>query len=393
MVIKDLPKPVLALLNFIIKLIAPCQLLILYPAYWFFALYFLFFGKKNRERAVAVGVTETASMIHFLGEVFPSSYSCVLDANPYCKDTYSFGPYSLVKRTFMGPLLLAYLAHLCDTFVYISFTGYLAKREYDLKFLKARRKKIVVLFCGSDIRSLKKTKEFFDARNEDSWVNYNSNLNNESYDKMIEHTAEITDRYADLVFNWSYDQIGYLKTKTQPWPYMFDVEKYPYEFKAPDDVGDVLVLHCPNNTVIKGTPLVRAAVKKLQSEGYNFKYRELIGVPNRQVIQELGQSHIVLQEFYCITPGTLGIESLSRGNAVLMAADRSINPELPEGSDKAWFATPYFKIYDHLKYLLDNLEIIEQYARNGRQFIEQNYAFPVVREYYQRLFKERKIPF
>jgi hypothetical protein len=232
MVFKDIPKPALILLNLAISIIVPFQLLLLYASYYAFSFYFGCVDRTSRKRKVAIGVTEGARLIHSLGLVFPSRYTCVLDGNKFYKDDYDFGPYRLLLRPFVGPILLAYLSHLSETFVYISFTGYLAKREADLKFLKKRNKKIVMLFYGSDIRSLPKTKEFFDSIGEDSFVNYLPNLNNRLYDQMIRNTATTADKYADLIFNWNIDQIGYLTTKAIPWPYILDLEKYNKATKA-----------------------------------------------------------------------------------------------------------------------------------------------------------------
>lgn len=393
MVIKDLPPKILSFINFLLDVLVPFQLALLYLSEGFFYCYFLIKGRHKQQRKVAIGVTETARMIHFLGQVFPSRYTVTLDRNRYYRDPCDFGPYSIFLRPFIGPVLLAYLSFVCDTFLYISFTGYLARRGSDFKFLRKRGKKIVVLFCGSDIRSLRKTKEFFDARGEDSWVNYSINLHNDKYDDMVKRTAAETDQYANLIFNWNYDQIGYLEKPSIPWPYMLDIKSYRYEFSSYSKESGPTVIHCPSHTILKGTPLVRAALKKLQTEGYRFNYKELIGVPNSVVLEELGKSHIVLQEFYCITPGTLGVEALARGNAVLMAASHDINPDLPADSKQAWLATSYFQIYDHLKLLLEKAELVEAYAKQGREFIERHYALDNAADYYRDAFEKNNIPF
>jgi glycosyltransferase involved in cell wall biosynthesis len=355
-------------------------------------LYFWCFKNVHKKRKVAIGVTEGARLIYSLGSIFPSRYTCVLDGNKFYKDESDFGPYSLFLRPFIGPILLAYLSHLCETFVYISFTGYLADRESDLKFLKRRNKKIIMLFYGSDIRSLPKTKEFFDSIGEDSFVNYLPNLNNPTYDQMIKNTARLADKYADLIFNWNIDQIGYLTTPATPWPYILDLDKYRYNFVAPNTPQEIQILHCPSHNIVKGTPLVRAAIKKLRSEGYSFKFTELSGVPNYVVLEQLLHSHIILQEFYCLTPGILGIEALASGNAVLMSASHRLNPELPEDSDDAWIPTMSWEIYDKLKMLLDNPSLIEQYAKQGRQYLERNYNFEKAQEIYLSACEEKGIP-
>ncbi len=393
MVFKDISRPALVMLNIAIKIIVPFQIVLLHFFYWVLKLYFAAVGKNQSKRQVAIGVTEVARLIYSLGLVFPSRYTCVLDGSAFYEDQYDFGPYSIWLRPIVGPWRLALLSHLCETFIYISFTGYLADRECDLRFLRARGKKIVLLFYGSDIRSLKKTKEFFDQREEDSFVNYLPNLFNDQYDKMIKRTALIADTYANLIFNWAVDQIGYLESKTLPWPYICEIGKYEYSYQPPQDKNTVTVLHCPSHQVAKGTPLVRAVIKKLRAEGYRFNYLELNNVTNSVVLQNLKNSHIVLQEFYSLTPGMLGIEALATGNAVLMSANHEVNYELPQDSAKAWLATSSWQIYDHLKRLLDNPSLIQEYATQGRQFVEKHYDLEKVRAYYHNALSERGIPF
>jgi glycosyltransferase involved in cell wall biosynthesis len=139
--------------------------------------------------------------------------------------------------------------------------------------------------------------------------------------------------------------------------------------------------------------LVRAAIRKLRSDGYAFTFTELSGVPNSVVLDHLSRSHIVLQEFYCLTPGILGMEALASGNAVLMSANHRLNSELPEDSDQAWIPTLSWEIYDKLKELLDNPSRIEDYAAKGRDYVERHYNFETVRQTYLTAFEARGIPY
>ena len=123
---------------------------------------------------------------------------------------------------------------------------------------------------------------------------------------------------------------------------------------VPKNNEDITVIHAPTNQIIKATPLVNAAIKRLKIDGYKFKYEELRNLKNIEILNKLEKSHIVLVQFYCLMPGILGIEALSKGNAVLMSASTKLNPELPNNVKDAWLITHYYEIYNNLKYLLDN---------------------------------------
>lgn len=51
----------------------------------------------------------------------------------------------------------------------------------------------------------------------------------------------------------------------------------------------------------------------------------------------------------------------------------------------------YLEVYDNLEYLLDNPDKIKYYAENGYNFAYKNYTYEAVREYLDKLFKEKKI--
>lgn len=389
---KDLPAFVFVVLPLLRILIAPFQLAVLLAAEAWWSAYFLYADRSRRYRAVTIGVTETARLIESLGQVFPSRYLVVLDGNRFYKGTYDFGPFNLVLRFFAGPVLLAYLSRVSDTFFYISSTGFLFDRRLDFRYLKRKGKKIAILFCGSDIRSLKLSKEFFDSRKEESYADFLPNTHSSAYDAFVRRTADDADAYADLIFNWKHDQIGYVTKPTIPWPYIVDTSHLGYEF-PPIGAQGPRILHAPSHGPIKGTPKVRDAVGRLRREGYAFDYVELSGVPNSEVLKELGRSHIVLQEFYFQTPGVLGIEALAKGNAVLTSACRELNPELPSDSESAWIVTRYWQIYDNLKRVLESPEEIERAARRGREFIERHYALDSAKAFYRKVFEEHALRF
>jgi hypothetical protein len=136
---------------------------------------------------------------------------------------------------------------------------------------------------------------------------------------------------------------------------------------------------------------VRAAVKKLQEDGYDFDYKELINVPNQQVVSELRDSHIVLNQFYGFAPGVFGIEALANHCAVLMSADPDIETGLPQLAKGSWMITQYWKIYDNLKFLLDHPSEVKKYADTGYEFALSNYTYENASESILNVFKENGI--
>lgn len=347
------------------------------------------------------GVDEMANNLYYLSTIFDSSVSVTFTKNRYYQNQYD---YSLrisnrflrfFVRFFYGPLLLGYLAHKAKHFSYIWQTGFLCDREVEFKFLKWRGKKIVCIFIGDDIRSPKLTKERFDDKGIVSGIEYICHSTpsrlSASYEQEKKRTARIADIYADLIFNYECDQTSYLNAKVYPFPYIVNEDCFHYNESKFDKIDRVKIVHAPTNPIGKGTQVVRAAIKKLESQGYDFEYTELQDVDNQVVLQTLRDSHIALNEFYAFIPGLFGVEAMANHCAVLMSADPEIETSLPQGSQQAWCVTKFWEIYDNLKRLLDNTVLIKEYADRGYDFTKMHYSPEKAKDYYLNLFKESNI--
>lgn len=385
--------------NKIIWLLSFFQFLILNLFYNTFKLVF------KEKKGCIIGVTEIAKMIYLYGHLFKNSKTVCLDSNKFYNLDYDFsiakGKGRLgfliyaIKRVVYGPVLLAYLACKYDVFIYFWSSGFLLDREHDFKFLKRKNKKIITIFVGDDVRSPKKLREKLNELNYDGFLDYVGVANpyylSSDYDEKKKRIASLSEKYSDLCFNCSIDQASYLTSKQYFLPYAYDVS----DFNRNDDkfkkTNNIKILHAPSHPFVKGTPLVRAVIKKLKLEGYEFEYKELTNVPNKEVLEELRSCHIVLNQFYAFVPGVFGIESLANHCAVLMSADPDIETGLPEDAKGAWMITKYWQLHDNLKYLLDSPDEIKKYADAGYEFALNHYTYEKASEYLHKVFKKNGI--
>lgn len=368
------------------------QLPLLYLSYFCFKI----FVKKDTNKWI-IGVHEVASTIYFIGNILKPSITVSLSKNKFYNLKYDFflniqNKYLRhIILVFYGPVLLGYLANKSTHFFYIWNTGFLFNRDREFKFLKSIDKKIVCLFVGSDIRSLKLTMDYAKNNNIDTHASYTSVNIDKSDERNKQKLAESADKYADLIFNAKMDQLSYLKSEQYGWTYIYDKKKFFRNDTKFDKLNHIKILHSPSNPIIKGTPLVRAAIKKLEVEGYRFEYVELVNVTNDVVLNHLRSSHIVLNQFYAYAPGLYGIESMANHCAVLMSADPSIETTLPQDTKDAWLITRYWEVYDNLKYLLDNPEKIRYYADNGYKFTYEHYTYEAASKYLNKVLKDNGI--
>ena len=344
-------------------------------------------NKNNKSSTVVVGM-ETASCLKNISCALDGSISVNFAPSKYYSFEYTYKIYSNtpIKKLYnllYSPILFGYLLSRHERFIYLGAIGFLKPfkdgREQEFKFLKSKSKQLVCYFMGSEIRSFELLNNFARERDIDVITTYQGishkgidSLKNENIRKTLGKTA---DKYADIIFNPSTDQIAYIKKKSFPFIYFVEPSLFETSQKKLNKLEEIIVLHCPTSPTIKGTPLVRAAIKKLKMEGYTFKYIELINEPHETVLHALKTAHIVLNQFYSFVPGVFGIEAMANSCALLTSADENIETTLDEGANEAWKVTPYWLVYDNLKLFLDNPDLIKPQAIAGHNWAKKHCTY------------------
>jgi hypothetical protein len=344
----------------------------------------------NRSRRASiswvVGADDVASMVLQISGAIPHSFS--VSFFPHASYANAYG-YSLRapresrrafwQRVALGPWLLARLMVQARGFIYVGSTGFLFDaadhREFEFRFLKKHGLGLVCYWCGSDIRSTKRMNELERTTGMPNISTYigiaSPALATDAWDAERRAVANAADAHADAMFSNSVDHLSYLRTATEPFLYFLDEES----------IGDLdkftsfdrpVIVHATTSPVIKGTPLVRAAITQLREEGYDFEYQELIGVPNTVVRENLARAHIALNQFYGFSTAVFGAEALASGAVVMMSADENVETDLPPGSNNAWVVTKHYQVYSHLKALLDEPGSWAEIAAQGIAWAREN---------------------
>ena len=360
------------------------QKILLSTSYYFFKMI-----GNQRNITWVIGVDEIAANIKYISETITGSYSVSLSKNRFYDFWYDYSLVAkdnskvhLIIRALVGPVLLGYLLNNAKGFFYIFSTGFLLNhidgRNYEFSYIKGKNKKLVCLFVGNDIRSLKKMIKYSKDNKFELAANYyylfSPALLLDDYDNLKKLIAIAADQHADLVFNFEFDQMSYLKKDTIPMYYFYPDSKFYKNDSKFINQSNLIIVHAPSSPIIKGTQLVRAAIDKLRSEGYKFKYVEFIEASNTDVLEQLKSAHIVLNEFYSFVPGLFGVEAMASHCALLTSADEEIEVSLPRGSNKAWMVTKHYEVYDNLKELLDSPSLAKQYADSGYEWALEHAA-------------------
>ena len=336
----------------------------------------------------AIGVEEIASFLNNMSTSLDTADSVCLYSNPFYQLDYDISwpsktVFHKVALLFVGPLLLGYLLNKYKGFIYLGSKGFLIAdcdgRNAEFEFIKSKNRSIVNVFLGTEIRSHVLQRQYAQDNDLELVVSYQNQVNPgiDSPDKeaLRKKIGESADQYADVIFNPPIDQLAYIKRKTLDTLYFYPTSMFKLNNDKWRDTERLKIFHGPSSPIIKGTPLVRAAIKKLRLEGYKFDYEELSGVPHTQILKTLATSHIVLNEFYAQVPGVFGVEAMANGCVLLTSADRNIEPSLPFDSEKAWVVTPYWDIHQQLKSVLDmSVDSLREQAETGYQWTLKNYS-------------------
>lgn len=372
------------------------------PLLWGAFRLFRLFVKKEEDLWV-VGTDEIANNIFYISSAFDNSYTVNLSYNKfYAKNNYNFSlgissPYkSFIVRYFVGPVLLGYLANKASGFFYIWKTGFLIDapdgRKYEFQFLKEEDVQIATFFCGTDIRSLRLSIEHAKDFDLETIATYQAmqkpELLSDRYENILKNIASSADLYADYIWNAPVDQISYIKRDVYPFLYFYPDNQFVRNDEKFRNLEVIKIVHAPSSPFIKGTPIIRATVKNLKLMGYNFDYVEVINSENNVVLNHLKTAHIVINELYAFMPGLFSVEALASHCALITSANRTMEPTLAVGADEAWYVTGYWQIFDHLKDLLDNPDLIKTYADKGFDWAYTNCRLSHSRQILRNCMKE-----
>lgn len=379
----------------LLKVVFLTQKVLLNVSFTFFRL----FGPMHKE-GVVIGVEEIASILYSAGGALKNAKTVNFYKNPYYDEKYDyyFGQYKVCRALvpLIAPVVLGYLMVRYKTFMYISGNGYLMKhldgRAYEFSKLKKHECEVICFFTGSDIRSFTRLDAFGKARNMDVITTYqpisHKGIDNTFRENIRKMLGESADKYASAIFNPSTDQMAYIERECHPFLYFADESKIRYlpeKFKQEKKV----VLHAPSSPIIKGTPIVRAVIKQLQEEGYDFEYVELMGVSNKEVMAALAKAHIVLNQFYALVPSVFGVEAMMNNAVLLTSADKNLEPTLFDGANEAWVVTPYWRLYKNLKKALDSpMVVLQAQADKGTQWVTRYCSYGFSAKYLQNVIDQ-----
>jgi len=241
-----------------------------------------------------------------------------------------------------------------DVYIFI-WNGFNTDSTADYEYLKKKGKKIVSIFCGSEVRHISAfTQEYgLDVSIWERWF-HEMDIN----DPLFRiRKAEL---YSDAIFSVP-DQAGlsirpyhkiYIPFLTSSIEPIYPAREVPK------------LVHIPSMRGIKGTTYVVEAVNRLKQEGLAFEFEFISGVANQVVLEKLRDADILVDELFLHGPGTLSLEGMASGCAV---ATKTIKGEVYDGV--VCNVNPE-NVYSQIKRLISDYDYRQRIAIEGRRLIE-----------------------
>lgn len=257
-----------------------------------------------------------------------------------------------------------------DLFIY--FWNGLTTDDSDIAEFKMHGVKVITWFVGDDVRYYPEMQKQFGIR-EPFYEGYFKKTFTGLVNKLRIH-----EKYADVIYSVP-DQAS---LALRPYFHLqIPVQLSKLSFRHNRNEIPVIV-HIPSSPQIKGTAIVREAIAALKEEGLHFVYKELINIPNSEVLQELSKADILVDELFLHGPGVLSFEAMGSGCAV---ATRYLE-DSPECFRPPVVPITGDTIREKLSELITNTALRDELIQKGKQYIAMhNSAERIVREMLQHL--------
>ncbi len=258
---------------------------------------------------------------------------------------------------------------------------------YELPILKFFRKKILVVYLGSDARPPLFNGRYLDVSG--SYANPEA-LQSESIQiiKMIRRV----EKYADVIVNHTataqFFTRSFIRHVAVGVPMKIDSAKKNSHSIKPKKIR---ILHAPSRPLAKGSLFFRKIIEELRNEGYSIQYIELVGVSNKVVLEELQRCDFVIDELYSDIPMAIfSSEAAMYGKPAVVGGYYADQYKLDNSEQEippSLYVLPN-NIKEAIRSLIDDESLRLQLGKRAQKFIQEHWnAEQVVKNYLSLLNK------
>lgn len=259
----------------------------------------------------------------------------------------------------------------------------------DLPFLRLFRKRIIMSYCGSEVRLI-----YVEARRNPFHKLLRIGIDDPKYDsvkkiKMGWHSIWV---HAATAPRNLYDHVAeaypHSKIIRNVWLNNVYAEVMPYvELESISTRRVPLVVHAPSDLSLKGTSYVRKAIETMRLKGLKFDYREINGVSSSDAHEIYRTADIIIDQMLLGGLGTLAFEVMSYGKPLVSyVTDQTVERDVP--GCPVWNSN-IDNLADRLEILISDPSLRTRLGREGVLYVRQNLDFDKIQRAVVELYKGR----
>ncbi len=138
----------------------------------------------------------------------------------------------------------------------------------------------------------------------------------------------------------------------------------------------VKIIHAPSNPVIKGTKYFHAAIETLRNEGLEFDFVELQNMPHEEAIAHIATADIIADELLIGCFGSLAVEAMSFGRPIIsFTIDAIKEAHFP---DSPIVSASIHDVTDVLRDLIIDGEKRVRLGQEGQAFVKRHMDYETI---------------
>lgn len=252
---------------------------------------------------------------------------------------------------------------------HFTFGKSLLPENQDVPIIKAKGKKIVMQFCGCDIRC----REII--MKEKRQTSVCDDCKEECHLRAKKDLAQFWENNADAII--SHPEYSQLLTKKY-YPFIIGIDTKKWKGISGKKESKTLVVHAPSSPQWKGTKYIIEAINLLKSERDDFEFKLLSNMSNEEVKKTLIDADVVVDQLMCGWYGHLAVESMALGKPVLCHLEDKWCEKAGYAMDAPIVRTTKENIYENLKKLLDDPNLRKNIGIKSRIYVENIHDYKKV---------------
>lgn len=269
-----------------------------------------------------------------------------------------------------------------NTFIFNSPNS-LLKKNRDLWLLKLCKKKVIFIFPGCverDVEYSLNNKEYICNRCDDLVKQQFCNCNNIERKRARIRKME---RFSNYIIAQD-DCAGYLIHKNNfNWFYVISELPRKKDYLTKFNEDKIKIVHFPSNPKIKLSHIIIPVLEKIAKENKNIEIVIKTGITHDEVLEELDSAHILVDALG-LSYGSLAIEAMSMGCAVVVGEMDYIDKQLPE---HPLICATSETLYEKLVKAINDKEFLVQKAKESIEFYYKYHSPESAGKYYKEILE------